>query len=282
MPRGIWLWMFLAAACGEVKGDLPVDAAPIDTADTSLRVANVTAPPSGVEIEGGTGSIAASLVGPPGTQITVMFGGNLGAYAPATLSVTTDTNGMASAASIFTANAAAGTESGTAIITMPTGAAPYDFSFPVVPFTKYGNTSALAQQGQLGAGNLLGHTIVTNVSGRLRKLGLISGAAGVAVKIGLYTDVGGQPGNLIAQIPSTNVVAGVNEFALPSPVVLPAGTYWFMAIYSPDGSTLRSATTTRVVKYIAQPFANALPTTYPATHMMYTGPDLNYYLVVGR
>jgi hypothetical protein len=275
--------MFLAAACGEVKGDQSSDApGQTDAADTTLRIANVMVPATGVEIEGGTGAVAASLVGPPGTQITVMFGGNLGTYSPATLSLTTDTNGRASAASSFMSNVTTGTEMGTAIITMPSGAAPYDFSFPVVPFTKYGNTSALAQQGNLGAGNLLGHTIVTSVSGRLRKFGLISGGAGTSVKIGLYTDVGGQPANLIAQIPSTPVVAGVNEIALPSPVVLPAGTYWFMAIYSPDGSTLRSAASTRMIKYFAQPFASALPATYPTMHMMYTGPDLNYYLVVGR
>jgi len=241
-------------------------------------------PPSGVEIEGGTGSITASLAGPPNTQFTVMFGGSLGAYAPATSIVTTDADGNAIAASVFTSNATAGTEMGTALITMPSGVAPRDFSFPVVPFAKYGNATAFTNQGSFGQGYLLGQTITTPVSGRLRKLGLISGTAGPMVKIGLYTDAGGQPGSLIAQIPSRTVAAGVNEFALPSPVVLPAGTYWFMAIYSPDGTTLRSmdGDTARVIKYITHTFANALPTTFPATSMTYNGQNFNYYLVVGR
>ncbi len=108
---------------------------------------------------------------------------------------------------------------------MPTGVAPHDFSFPVVPFTQYGNTTAFTDQGSFGQNYLLGQTIAATVSGRLRKLGLIAGTAGPDGEDRSLYGRRRPAKNLIAQIPSRTVAAGVNEFALASPVVLPAGTY---------------------------------------------------------
>ena len=57
-----------------------------------------------------------------------------------------------------------------------------------------------------------------------------------------------------------------------------------MAAYSPEGMTFRAmdSDSTRVIKYITHTFGDALPTTFPATSMSYNGPNINYYLVVGR
>jgi len=58
-----------------------------------------------------------------------------------------------------------------------------------------------------------------------------------------------------------------------------AGTYWFMAIYNTTGNVGNDGTMTRMIKYVSQPFANALPTVYPGMVSSYMGGNFNYYLV---
>jgi hypothetical protein len=102
------------------------------------------------------------------------------------------------------------------------------------------------------------------------------------MKIGIYADAAGNPGTLVAQMPSTAVLLGMNEVPLAAPVTLTAGTYWFMANYSASASIYDNVNAAgSTVKYISLPFATALPATFP-TPTTYTGQVFNYYLVVGK
>lgn len=270
----------------ELPGTATIDAAPSidglpDSQDIQAQIGSVMVP-SAVEVEGGMGTITAQVIAAPTTQVTVTFSGTLGLYNPSTRIVTTDSAGAVTTTSVFTAGITAGMETGNVTITAPAGAVPKPFMFPVQPFARYGNTTQLTQQGSFTANNLLGQTITTTTAGQLRKLGFISATAGPMIKIGIYTDSAGAPGTLIAQAPATIVAQGVNEIALTSPIALTAGTYWFLAIYDVTGAPYRDALTTRTIKYIAVPFGDALPITFPTTHSTYSGGNFNYYLVVGQ
>src|SRR6478735_5733884 len=110
MRAFLWVGLLAVAACGEVVkqqqqqvpdaaetiADAAVDAVPDAPPDPSTpRVVSVTAPANGIDAEGGTGIVTATLAGPPNTQFTVTFTGQHGTYAPATASVTTNASGQA-------------------------------------------------------------------------------------------------------------------------------------------------------------------------------------------
>jgi len=279
--------VLITVGCGSVETKATTDAktAPsdvmVDGLSTTLEVLSVSVP-SMVEVEGDTGAVTAQLHASPATALTIAFSGTLGTYAPATQMVTTDGSGNGSATVTFTSGVMDGTEAGTATITAPTGAQPKPFGFQVMPFARYGNTVQLPSPGQFSPDNLLGTAIVVPTAGKLRKFGFLSANAGPNLKIGIYTDAAGSPGTLIAQMPSTAILQGLNEVSLATPLLLTAGTYWFMGLYSSNGTVyydLGAAGST--VKYISLAFASALPTTFPAP-TTYTGQAFNYYLVVGK
>lgn len=276
--------LLVLVACSESVGaklpDAGVDAevvAPVDPA-----IASVSVPPK-VEVESATGVVVAAVQGPPGTRLTVVFSGSLGTYAPSPRIVTTDATGHGTATTTFRAGPVDGTAAGMVAIASPLGVTPVTFSFPVTPFARYGNTQMLTKPGPFTPGILVGMPIVVPASGKLRKLGFLSAGAGPSIKIGIYADVGGTPGALVAQIPATAILQGRNEVPLATPVNLAAGTYWFMAVYSADGTVYyqNNAGAGAVVKDVGLPFANELPATFPAGHGTYTGQSFDYYLVVG-
>ena len=59
---------------------------------------------------------------------------------------------------------------------------------------------------------------------------------------------------------------------------IPAGDYWFMAVFDFEASEGTDPTTSWVVKSISQPFANPLPTTFPAVHDSTTRFQSNRYI----
>ncbi len=124
---------------------------------------------------------------------------------------------------------------------------------------------------------LLGNAIVVSSAMTLTHLSIISKQNGPNVKIGLYTDAGGNPGTLVASIQSTSVATGVNDFPV-SPMSLSAGTYWFLAVFSSSASVgIQHGNQSDVVMYVSHPFANPLPTTFPAP-TSYTGQGFNFYV----
>jgi hypothetical protein len=275
--------LVLVVGCGSVNTNAKPDAtkAPPDVAAIEPAVVSVSVP-SMVEVEGDTGAVTAELHAAPTTAVTIAFSGTLGTYAPTTQTVTTDGSGNGSATVTFTSGVMDGTEVGTATITAPTGAQPKAFGFQVIPFERYGITAQLPSSGNFAANDLLGTAIVVPTAGTLRKFGFLSATAGPNLKIGIYTDAAGTPGTLVAQMPATAILQGLNEVALATPVALAAGTYWFMGIYDASGAVYYTTSApTSTVKYVSLTFASALPTTFP-TPTTYTGQAFNYYLVVGK
>jgi hypothetical protein len=99
------------------------------------------------------------------------------------------------------------------------------------------------------------------------------------VKMGLYSESGGNPSALLAQIPATNVVVGNNEVPT-SQVSLAPGNYWLMADYNATGRAYQDATNANTYKYVVLPFANPLPTTFPTPTNAPGTQHFNYYIVV--
>ncbi|MBW2458739.1 MAG: hypothetical protein JRI68_29845 [Deltaproteobacteria bacterium] len=141
----------------------------------------------------------------------------------------------------------------------------------------YGYSTEFSTASSHSANYLLGNAIMVSSAMTLTHLSLISKQAGPNVKAGLYTDQSGNPGTLVASVGSTPVVVGVNELAV-SPMSLPAGTYWFMAVFSASASVgIQHNVTSDVVMYTSHSFASALPTTFPSPST-YTGQGFNYYV----
>jgi hypothetical protein len=87
----------------------------------------------------------------------------------------------------------------------------------------------------------------------------------------------------VAQVSGT-MVAGTLEMSTPA-LFLPAGNYWLLADYNTNAAPYQEAfgTTTNSIHYISEPFANALPTTWPvASQTAYNGAHFNYYIVVSQ
>ena len=76
---------------------------------------------------------------------------------------------------------------------------------------------------------------------------MIGKTAGPQVKIALYTEVGGQPSQLVASTPATVLVDGKLEVAV-TPTPIPAGNYWFMAVYNTTAPWAFCSRTIRTIR----------------------------------
>lgn len=125
---------------------------------------------------------------------------------------------------------------------------------------------------------LLGSRITVPTASMLTHLCLIAKAAGPQVKIGLYSDIDGNPGALIASTLANTLSVGRMEIPVTE-VALPPGDYWFMAVYNATASIGIDyyAGPEAVYKFVEHTFSDALPTTFPAP-MQHAGQDYNYYL----
>ncbi len=114
----------------------------------------------------------------------------------------------------------------------------------------------------------------------LQKAGIIFGSAITNAKVGIYTDAGGAPDTLVAE---TGLFEVYIETQLETPLLttptIPAGDYWFMAVYDAVETPVDiSYDDSAQVAYIAHTFNSPLPATFPAP-IFYTGVAFAYYLV---
>ncbi|MBL8620527.1 MAG: hypothetical protein JNK64_04460 [Myxococcales bacterium] len=146
----------------------------------------------------------------------------------------------------------------------------------------YGNVTDLGGSQSISPNYLLGSQVVVTTGGTLQKFGIISRDAGPRVRFGLYTNVGGNPGTLVAQTATagTALAVGVQELNPTATVSLPAGTYWLFGLFdvttNVGGEAMPSGV---VIDYISLPFANPMPSSFGAPQT-YTGSKFNYYLRV--
>jgi len=141
----------------------------------------------------------------------------------------------------------------------------------------YGNDSVFSTSGSFGANYLLGEVITVTDQFNLTSAGSIFRATSGTFKAGIYSNISGSPGTLLAQTDVYTITAAGNvEIPVLSSVTLDPGDYWFMGIYSSNTNNWYS-TTGGTVKYKSLSFSSDLPSDF-GTALSYSGQDFNYYL----
>jgi hypothetical protein len=125
-------------------------------------------------------------------------------------------------------------------------------------------------------GMLLLRHVFVQTPVQLSHIGVLAATAGAQVRLGVYADVGGSPGNLLAQTATATLVAGTNEVAAPSTALSP-GDYW-IAMETDVGVDLHTVYWDQVVtKSTPLSFGAPFPDPFPATGTQY-GSRVSVYL----
>jgi len=153
--------------------------------------------------------------------------------------------------------------------------------------TAVGYPTDLGGTENLGTGALAGEAITIGVTSTVRSFGLLAPAAGSMVSMGLYSDVGGVPSQLLMSAQSKGVLSGTNTYAPTSAqaggsLQIPPGTYWIAALY--DVTTTIRATPVggamTTFKGVTTNFG-ALPTSLSSGSVFtQAGRETNYYILI--
>jgi hypothetical protein len=151
-----------------------------------------------------------------------------------------------------------------------------------------GYASDLGSTASLASGYLSGEAVTISSAFTLRGFGMIANAASGGVSLGLYTDLNGLPGQLVAKAENQSVILAApnkNEYAA-SPAAaggslsLPAGTYWIMGGYQMTTTVRAGATGGTTVTYALVAGAwSPLPSTLTGVGTLSRTP-VNYYLLI--
>lgn len=149
---------------------------------------------------------------------------------------------------------------------------------PPIPLPHFDNDVEFSASSRHSADYLLGSKINVPSDLLLLSVGIIFKTDGYSANVGIYSDVGGHPGDLLATTNQFAVVStGDVETPVISPLVLPAGDYWFQAVYSADASVGILEGTGAQVDYASHEFSNPLPTV--GGWGTYNDQEFKYYLV---
>ena len=141
-------------------------------------------------------------------------------------------------------------------------------------------SNEFVNQGSFGANYLLGVEYTLEQEGTLKAINLIGNNTGAGVRMAVYDDNGGVPNDLIAYSASSTVGDGLTSLPV-TPVLLPAGDYWVMAVYASDGnhSDKNLNATGNVVYYQSLDFSDPIPTN-ASDFLSYTDRDYLYSLSI--
>ena len=126
---------------------------------------------------------------------------------------------------------------------------------------------------------LLGSVLTVDDGCNLTHLSVIAKSAGDNVKMALYDDNGGNPGNLVAQTGVHTTSVGVMEMDVLSPVDLAPGDYYIMGVYETQASIGLRTNTGEGVWYRSMSFHDSMPNPF-GSPSFYTDQVFNYYMVV--
>jgi hypothetical protein len=115
-------------------------------------------------------------------------------------------------------------------------------------------------------------------AGTLAALGLQTVTGNVPIRLGLYTDYGGAPYQLVAQTGELITVANGATEGLVTPVSISAGTYWFFFVAS-SNVTITTESASTLWWYTSFTYA-ALPSNAPAFSSLNAGFADAYAVVV--
>ena len=144
---------------------------------------------------------------------------------------------------------------------------------------KYGISSELSQTSNHSPDYLLGSQIRIINASTLTHLALISKTGGFHVQMALYTDVGGNPSELVVGTGLVTLITGVQEIPVPvTPVA--AGFYWIMAVFEAQSAIAFDVSDpTAFARYRDFNFGDPLPLVFgPAATE--TGSQYSYYVKV--
>jgi len=150
---------------------------------------------------------------------------------------------------------------------------------------RYGNTGAGTGLPSDFQGNYLAgiqvyipnDSVVTGFGAVLRD-GLVS----AKMYLGLYKDVVGNPGAMVATVSTPTLVAsGGAEMNVDPPVSVTAGTYWILGVWDGLASFASNSTTTVTWRFVSYPFG-ALPGTAPTSMEPTPLPPPNLYVIVAQ
>ena len=149
---------------------------------------------------------------------------------------------------------------------------------------RYGNTGAGTAISSFEANFLAGIQVYIPNDGVVTGFGavLFIETANATMYLGLYKDMAGSPGALVATVTAPTLVApGGKEMNVDPPMSVTAGTYWILGVWdglASFGSYSGPAVTWR---YSSYPFA-ALPTTAPTSMTTISLPPPNLYVIVAQ
>jgi hypothetical protein len=128
-------------------------------------------------------------------------------------------------------------------------------------------------------GYLAGQAVQIAAPITVTALGVVGGphAGGVHGIVGLYSQVNGSPGALMANTASTTIAAGSNVIPVVTPAQVLAGTYWIMAEYEADVQICVDSSTTNPQDYI--PISYGVLPNPMISPMSQVGVDINYFVV---
>lgn len=272
--------MFITASCSDDKSTKPKLTEVIELSETELDFATDVGDPdpssqivSVTNLGSGTLSDIGATIsygsGQPTGWLSAILGGTI---APADITIQATTGGGALASGIYNATVS--------VSSSKANNSPQLIDIIFMLLTKYGKPIEYANPSSHSANYLLGSRISVPQACTLTHLCVIGKTAGPQVKIGLYTESGGQPSQLVASTPATVLVDGELEMPVTA-TPIPAGNYWFMAVYNATANLgfLQTNDPNDQVKYISFTFSSVLPTTFPSP-TTYTGQVFNYYIKV--
>jgi hypothetical protein len=145
---------------------------------------------------------------------------------------------------------------------------------------RYGNVADLGGSSDHLADYLLGSEINVPQQITLTGAGILFRTSGYNAEVGIYADSSGVPGALLGDTgPFAVASTGYVETPVLDPVVLPAGNYWFEAVYDNVASVgISFDDPSAQVDYVSLDFGSPLPNPFPAPDV-YDGQAFNYYLV---
>jgi hypothetical protein len=133
----------------------------------------------------------------------------------------------------------------------------------------------------MGQPIVLGQTVV------VRKFGIVGVDSGdFPVMIGLYTDSGGEPSQLVAKAEDVRLLnPGRNEWpALPrvagGSLQLGPGTYWMMAVYGKETVVTQLMSANAVRRSMPYGYASPPASIAPGSTFDYMGTRADYYILV--
>lgn len=150
---------------------------------------------------------------------------------------------------------------------------------------RYGSPGDLHLNSLFDLDYLLARPVAIEHPATVTALGLISREGkGVHVRLALYADDNGSPGNLVVATPSTEVLIGSQEIPV-APTQVAAGDYWIASVL--DAPLLMAAdedaadTAEHIVKYRPLTYGTALPSPFAFTKS-YGTTEINYWVKVNQ